>query len=145
LLNKVICQHFYRQGVLDIAVELAKEAGIETEDGCREPFTELNNILDSLRQHDLAPALEWAQARRNSLEDHNSTLEFKLHRLHFIGLLQGGVQNQGEAIKYARTHFHQFVRRHETGEKHKNFPHRTSFIFVQEYQTIIQKLSQNGR
>lgn len=116
LLNQVICQHFYRQGVLDVAQELAKEAGIQAEEDCKKPFTELNRILDSLKQHQLEPALEWAQARRDSLESNNSTLEFKLHRLHFIRLLQqGGIQSQQEAIQYARKHFHQFVKRHETG------------------------------
>ncbi|EEB16344.1 conserved hypothetical protein [Pediculus humanus corporis] len=113
LLNQVICQHFYRQGMLEIAEELSKEAGIKTEEGSKEPFTELNKILDCLRQHDLEPALEWARARRENLEAQNSSLEFKLHRLHFIGLLQGGLAKQTEAVQYARKHFHQFVNRHE--------------------------------
>lgn len=115
LLNQVICQHFYRQGMLEIAEELSKEAGIKTEEGSKEPFTELNKILDCLRQHDLEPALEWARARRENLEAQNSSLEFKLHRLHFIGLLQGGLAKQTEAVQYARKHFHQFVNRHEKG------------------------------
>lgn len=115
LLNQVICQHFYRQGMLEIAEELSKEAGIKTEEGGKEPFTELNKILDCLRQHDLGPALEWARARRESLEAQNSSLEFKLHRLNFIGLLQGGLSKQNEAVQYARKHFPQFVHRHEKG------------------------------
>lgn len=107
--------------MLEIADELAKEAGIKTEEGGKEPFTELNKILDCLRQHDLGPALEWARARRDKLEAQNSCLEFKLHRLHFIGLLQGGLAKQNEAVQYARQHFHQFVNRHEKGNKKQNF------------------------
>lgn len=113
LLNQVICQHFYRQGMLDIADELALEAGLEIEASGKEPFSELNRILDSLKIHDLGPALEWAQAHRESLEAQNSCLEFKLHRLRFIDLIQRGPLGQTEAIMYARTHFHQFINRHE--------------------------------
>jgi hypothetical protein len=38
------------------------------EDGGKEPFSELNRILDSLKQRDLSPALEWAQSHRESLD-----------------------------------------------------------------------------
>lgn len=38
------------------------------EDGGKEPFSELNRILDSLKQRDLGPALEWAQSHRESLD-----------------------------------------------------------------------------
>ncbi|PNF29275.1 RMD5-like protein A [Cryptotermes secundus] len=113
LLNQVICQHFYRQGMLDIADELAQEAGLKMEDGGKEPFSELNRILDSLKQRDLGPALEWAQSHRESLDTQNSSLEFKLHRLQFIDLIQRGQAGQAEAIHYARTHFQQFINKHE--------------------------------
>ncbi|KAJ9579561.1 hypothetical protein L9F63_004746 [Diploptera punctata] len=113
LLNQVICQHFYRQGMLDIADELAQEAGLKMEEGGKEPFSELNRILDSLKQRDLGPALEWAQSHRESLDAQNSSLEFKLHRLQFIDLIQRGPAGQADAIQYARTHFQQFVHRHE--------------------------------
>ncbi|XP_039282435.1 E3 ubiquitin-protein ligase RMND5A isoform X1 [Nilaparvata lugens] len=113
LLNQVICQHFYRQGMLDIADELAREAGLTTEEGSKEPFTELNRILDCLKQKDLGPALEWARSHRDQLEAQSSSLEFKLHQLQFVGLIQKGPSYQGEAISYARTHLSQFVQRHE--------------------------------
>uniref|UniRef100_A0A1B6KUT0 RING-Gid-type domain-containing protein n=1 Tax=Graphocephala atropunctata TaxID=36148 RepID=A0A1B6KUT0_9HEMI len=113
LLNQVICQHFYRQGMLDIAQELAQDAGLKTEEDVKEPFTELNRILDSLKQKELGPALGWAAAHREALEAQNSVLEFKLHQLRFIGLIQQGASAQAEAIAYARTHLGQFVHRHE--------------------------------
>lgn len=83
----------------------------------REPFTELNNILDSLKNRDLEPALIWATAHHENLEANNSALEFKLHRLKFIELLKQGSIYQQEAIAYARTHFYQFVHKHEKGIK----------------------------
>jgi hypothetical protein len=43
------------------------------EDGGKEPFSELNRILDSLKQRDLGPALEWAQSHRESLDTQVNT------------------------------------------------------------------------
>ncbi|KAG8235781.1 hypothetical protein J437_LFUL016310 [Ladona fulva] len=113
LLNQVICQHFYRQGMLDIAEELAKEAGLKAEEDNKEPFSELNRILDCLKAQDLGPALDWACAHRENLLAKNSSLEFKLHRLRFVGLIKEGPSRQAEAVQYARTHFPQFVQRHD--------------------------------
>nr|CAD7568900.1 unnamed protein product [Timema californicum] len=92
---------------------LNQEAGLKVEDEGKEPFSELNQILDCLKLRDLGPALQWACAHRESLEAQNSSLEFKLHRLQFIDHIQRGPAGQGEAINYARTHFQQFVNRHE--------------------------------
>ena len=43
----------------------------------------------------------------------SSSLEFKLHRLKFIRLVQQGPSKQTEAIMYARKHLPQFVSRYE--------------------------------
>ncbi|PSN47622.1 Protein RMD5 A [Blattella germanica] len=110
LLNQVICQHFYRQGMLDIADELAQEAGLKMEEGGKEPFSELNRILDSLKQRDLGPALEWAQSHRESLDSQNMHMN---NRNIYKGLKCKGPAGQADAIHYARTHFQQFVLRHE--------------------------------
>lgn len=117
-----------------------QEAGIKTDEGRKEPFTELNFILDCLKQRNLEPALEWAKKHREALLAQvgiscshifilhllnftfgilfyiflqNSSLEFKLHRLHFIRLVQQGPCKQTEAILYARQNLTQFVGRHE--------------------------------
>jgi hypothetical protein len=50
-----------------------QEAGLKMEDGGKEPFSELNRILDSLKQRDLGPALEWAQSHRESLDTQVNT------------------------------------------------------------------------
>ncbi|XP_016120410.1 protein RMD5 homolog B-like, partial [Sinocyclocheilus grahami] len=54
----------------------------------------------------------WAVANRQRLLDLNSTLEFKLHRLYFISLLNGGISKQQEALQYAR-HFQPFASQHQ--------------------------------
>lgn len=117
LINKVICQHYYRQGMHNVADELAKESDITPESHEKEPFTELNHILDSLKNKDLEPALAWATAHHDSLETQSSSLEFMLHRLKFIELLLKGANHQTDAISYARTHFRKFVKRHEKGKQ----------------------------
>lgn len=116
LMNKVICQHYYRQGMHDVAEELAKECDITPEPHEKEPFTELNHILDRLKNKDLEPALAWATVHHEELEAQNSSLEFMLHRLKFIELLRKGATHQTDAICYARTHFRKFVHRHEKGK-----------------------------
>lgn len=96
-----------------------QEADITPEFKAKEPFTELNHILDSLKNKDLEPALAWATIHHDALESQNSSLEFKLHRLKFIELLREGAAQQTEAISYARTHFSKFVYRHERGIKYE--------------------------
>ncbi|XP_042897976.1 E3 ubiquitin-protein ligase RMND5A isoform X3 [Parasteatoda tepidariorum] len=113
LLNQVISEHFLRQGMLEIAEELIKETGLQMEQNKREPFSELNRILDALKRKDLKPALTWAQSNREKLLEQSSSLEFRLHRLHFIDLLQQGVFKQEEAISYARKNFQHLAVQHE--------------------------------
>ncbi|KAK7009074.1 protein RMD5 A, partial [Biomphalaria glabrata] len=57
LLNEVICEHFLRQGMLDIAESLNEDASLELSQERKEPFLELHRILEALRQHILEPAL----------------------------------------------------------------------------------------
>lgn len=73
----------------------------------------MNKILDCLKQRNLEPALEWAKNHREALLAQNSSLEFKLHRLQFIRLVQQGPSSQAEAVMYARKNLTQFVSRHE--------------------------------
>lgn len=92
-----------------------QEADIVHEFNEKEPFVELNHILDSLKNRDLEPALAWATAHHDSLDAQNSSLLFKLHRLKFIELLRQGAAHQTDAIFYARMHFRKFVYKHEKG------------------------------
>ncbi|KAK4323983.1 hypothetical protein Pmani_005350 [Petrolisthes manimaculis] len=113
LVNEVICQHFFREGLLDIAEEFISETGLELQEESREPFFELNRILAALKARDLGPALQWAEENREKLRAQNSSLEFKLHRLAYINLIKEGPLSVGQAIEYARVHFTPFVYQHE--------------------------------
>uniref|UniRef100_A0A8C4QKH6 Required for meiotic nuclear division 5 homolog B n=1 Tax=Eptatretus burgeri TaxID=7764 RepID=A0A8C4QKH6_EPTBU len=114
LLNRVLVEHLLRQGMLDVAETLSQEAGLPIDPKQKEPFVELNRILEALRQHDLRPALEWAVINRERLLAQSSSLEFKLHRLFFIQLLAGGSTRQQEALEYARN-FQPFASQHQRG------------------------------
>ncbi|RUS89327.1 hypothetical protein EGW08_002934 [Elysia chlorotica] len=102
LLNEVICEHFLRQGMLDIAESLNEDAHLQLPHVRKEPFLELHRILESLRQHILDPALQWAEQNREELNRRKSPLEFKLHRLRFIELIKCGAIKQREVLEYAR-------------------------------------------
>jgi len=76
MLNEVILQHFYRAGQLEIGESLAAEAGIAEEQGKKagkEPFMEMNRILEALNNKNLEPALEWTSAHRAELNDRGTT------------------------------------------------------------------------
>ncbi|KAA8589099.1 hypothetical protein FQN60_010444, partial [Etheostoma spectabile] len=111
-LSETIVEHLYRQGMLSVAEDLCQESGVVIDMSMKQPFLELNRILEALRMQDLRPALEWAVTNRQRLLDLNSSLEFKLHRLYFISLLSGGIGNQMEALQYAR-HFQPFASQHQ--------------------------------
>lgn len=113
LLNKIMAQHFYRQGMDDVADALIKESGLPAEEITPEPYAELHRIWESIHNHNLAPALEWATRYSGDLDARNSSLEFKLHRLAFMQIVNGGIHAQAQAISYARVNFSKFVKRFE--------------------------------
>jgi len=113
VLNRVIVEHFLRQGMLDIAEELMRESKVEIAEEKKDPFSELNEILDALKKKNVLPALKWVNNNRTELEQQNSLLEFKLHRLQFIEYLNEGLAKQSELIQYARQNFQSLALRHE--------------------------------
>ncbi|XP_059607809.1 E3 ubiquitin-protein ligase RMND5A [Phlebotomus argentipes] len=111
LLNTVIAQHFYRQGMEDVADMLIKESSLQHDEISIEPYAELHRTWEAIHNRDLAPALQWATHYSDKLEAKHSALEFKLHRLAFMQILSRGIEAQKEAIAYARTYFSKFVHR----------------------------------
>lgn len=58
----------------------------------------------------------WAQTNRVRLQAQGSSLEFKLHRLRFISLVEQGYEKQTEALFYARN-FEPFAITHTKGKE----------------------------
>lgn len=113
LLDKNIVQHFYRQGMDDVAESLIKEANLPKEEIQEEPFAELHKIFEEIHQKNLHSAIAWAAKFSNELESKNSPLEFKLHRLAFLQIIKGGLGAQNEAINYARINLSKFVKNYQ--------------------------------
>ncbi|KAF7494475.1 E3 ubiquitin-protein ligase RMND5A [Sarcoptes scabiei] len=113
ILNKVIVEHFLRQGRSDIAEKLIQESKLEIDTSEKIPYLKMNKILDSLRNHNLGPAMEWAQTNRKQLAKNNSDFEFKLYRLQFIELLKQKPANQMDLINYSRKNFTEFATRYK--------------------------------
>jgi len=111
LLNNVICEHFFRQGMLDITDSLISEANLEIHESQKAPFIKINCILEALKKRDLGPALLWAQENRARLASSGSPLEFRLHRLQFTELIKQGHTRQSEALAYAKN-FASFANTH---------------------------------
>lgn len=109
LLDENIAQHFYRQGMEDVANSLISEAGLPKEEIGEDPFAELHKIFEEIHHRNLGPAIEWTTKYSHELETKHSTLEFKLHRLAFMQILKGGLAAQNDAIIYARNHLSKFV------------------------------------
>lgn len=103
-LHQLICEHLYRNGKIEVADCLIKEANLdETEsDAKKTPFIQLDFILTKLKEKDVTPALEWCFSNSLKLKEINSLLEFNLHKINFIKIVQQGPKFQIEALKYAR-------------------------------------------
>lgn len=56
----------------------------------------------------------WAETNRDQLRQHNSSLEFKLHRLRFIEFIERGPCGQSDAVQYAKN-FAPFAAAHSKG------------------------------
>lgn len=102
LLNQAVVQHFLRHGMADIAKKLIEEANLNIDEKELMKFDEIDEILTSLRQKDVGPALQWAIKNRKRLRELNSQLEFKIHRINIIDLYRQGIDKQHEIIQYAR-------------------------------------------
>lgn len=110
ILNHVIANHLYRQGQFSLGETFVKEAKVDMDESLKHQFLEMFQIFESIKQHNLLPALEWAERNREGLSKNGSSLEFRLHHLHFVTLL---LNNQKEAaLAYAKQTFGRFANTH---------------------------------
>ncbi|KAL9289508.1 Protein RMD5 [Arabidopsis thaliana] len=106
IVNQIIANFFYRQGMFDIGDCFVAETG-ESECSTRQSFVEMYRILEAMKRRDLEPALNWAVSNSDKLKEARSDLEMKLHSLHFLEIARG--KNSKEAIDYARKHIATFA------------------------------------
>lgn len=112
ILTQVIAEHFNRQGMTDVADSLAEESRLSHEQDIHlELFADLYQMWESINHRNLGPAIEWVTQYCSELQTRKSSLEFKLHRLVYLQLLEKGIPAQAEAIAYSRAHFNKFMGR----------------------------------
>lgn len=100
-LERMLVDHMLRGGYYEAAAQLASTAGLELLVDSL-VFVDARRVVDALQQHDCAPALAWCASHAPRLKKLKSTLEFMLHRVQFLALVQQ--QQHMRAIHYARTH-----------------------------------------
>ncbi|KAJ1718897.1 hypothetical protein LPJ61_006435 [Coemansia biformis] len=110
VLAQSVLLHFLREGDFETARTFSREAGLELPRETQRQFEEMYRTVSAIRgpQHDLEAALEWATVRRSELEAKSIMLEFTLHRLRFLQLVERGQTT--EALGYAREWFPRFSR-----------------------------------
>ncbi|KAI9121523.1 hypothetical protein K1719_008556 [Acacia pycnantha] len=111
IVNQIIANHFYRQGLFDLGDSIINEAGELNSNSLRSQFLEMHQILEAMRVKNLQPALTWISANRAKLAQSGSNLELKLHKLQFVEVLLNGTQ--ADALKYARTYLAPFASLHK--------------------------------
>jgi len=112
-LNRALQSHFMREGRFDLTNTFSKESGLDIPEELKAQFSEMYQILESMKKRDLQPAINWAKLKRRDLDRIESSLEFNLHKLQFIQYLTGPEPSQ--ALAYAKTNFPLFSSQHMKG------------------------------
>lgn len=102
LINQIIANHFYQQGLFDLGDSIVYEAGVPEETVLKSQFFELNRILEAIHYRNLEPALNWVTTNHEKLKQIGSNLELKLRSLQYVEILQEGTLH--EALSYVKTH-----------------------------------------
>jgi len=100
LIYMIICEDLYRQGRMSIAQKLIDETNLNDNElfNVEKNFLEeINMILENLREKNLLPAIQWCIKHRNELNQTGSLLEFHLHKMRFIQLLEMGDFDQAKS------------------------------------------------
>ncbi|CAG8782989.1 6394_t:CDS:2, partial [Gigaspora rosea] len=112
VLQRTIALHFIRQGKFKLVDTFMQDTQLmDFTTDLQEQFDHMYEILDAINNFNLELALEWAKSKRKELEQRGSSLEFDLHRLHYIKYLVKQQDRKG-ALNYARLNFNDFQTRH---------------------------------
>eukprot|EP00033_Pygsuia_biforma_P002256 GCRY01002500.1.p1 GENE.GCRY01002500.1~~GCRY01002500.1.p1 ORF type:complete len:393 (+),score=84.81 GCRY01002500.1:195-1373(+) len=113
LVNICVAEHFYREGCFNLGEMFCKDVGVPFSQEMKEPFYRIFEVVSALKQKNLTPAIEWANAHSMFLQANRSDLLFSLHKLNFLNLVEEatGLDSLVEtmhalktAIAYAQKH-----------------------------------------
>lgn len=108
IMNEIIAHHFYKQGKFEIGDSFLQESQLKIDNNLRDRFIEMYKIVENIKKHkNLIPAIQWCHNHKQELQNNDLSLEFNLHKLQFINLIND--KNQDEAIKYAKQNFTPFA------------------------------------
>jgi hypothetical protein len=107
LLHQILVRHLVREGRFTLAQVFAKEAGVEFEQTLHTKYMEMFHIQEALRLQNPDLAIQWATQYSQFLHESGSSLEFKLHKVKYLVLVQS--RKIPEALEYAKKHFHKFA------------------------------------
>lgn len=105
-INDAIAAHLFREGMFDVGRTFLQEAAVRLDDSHIRPFERLYHILTAFQTGHLTPAIEWTKEHATALRFTASHLEFRLHRLAYLHILERG--HPSEALAYAQTHLSAF-------------------------------------
>ena len=100
-LDRMLVEHFLRQGLYDTAVQLASTEGLDDLTNI-EVFLTAREVERSLEQGDISKCLAWCHDNKSKLRKMKSTLEFNVRLQEFIELVKSG--DRLEAVKHAKKH-----------------------------------------
>lgn len=103
--------HLARSGYFDIAYDFRDEAHVTVSDDLLSQFSVMYEVVSQIQNKNLEPAIHWATARRRQLLDRGSNLEFILHKVEFIRILQED-SDVLKALAYAQSNMSYFGERH---------------------------------
>ena len=106
ILEDIIVEHFLREGRTDLAEMLLMEAGKEADPEVFAPFSQMKEVLDGFKVHDLAPAMEWIQDHADALKLSGSPFPFHVVKMRFLQLALTSVM---DAIQFSKQHFPTFA------------------------------------
>lgn len=110
-LDKAILMHLARSGYFEVAYDFRDEAHVTLSSDLLDQFSVMYSIVKSIQNQDLTLAIGWAIAKRRQLLDHGSNMEFILHKVEFIRILQEE-NNDLKALAYAQTNMSYFGERY---------------------------------
>ena len=100
-LDRMLVEHFLRQGLYDTAIQLASTEGLDDLTNI-EVFLTAREVERSLEQGDISKCLAWCHDNKSKLRKMKSTLEFNVRLQEFIELVKSG--DRLEAVKHAKKH-----------------------------------------
>lgn len=109
IINRIIAMHFFRLGQFDLGQSFLQETQAANVP-VMTSFYDMHHIVEQLNVRNLKPALVWAERHREQLLRKGSSLEFNLHALQFVQLLQQGSHLQ--ALQYAKANFNRYAATH---------------------------------